>query len=489
MSRSTLGAPLSAGASEADAEGVKSEPFFARRKNLLATALYLMLIGALSGAQWLTWPDGVSVRQVQAGLLVATTLGAWAFGLMEEPLPTLSLFLLLILFQIAPPSVVFSGFSSTAWWLVLGGSVTGLAVKTTGLGQRIAAVVFASKQPSYQQYLVRVAVVSVGLAFVMPSTTGRIMLLTPLVMALAESLGYERGSNGYTGLVLTVAACSFMPPSSILPANLTNTVLLGATESLYGIKLSYGPYLLLHFPVLGLIKTGVIVWVVGRLFPEERACQPLLPAKQSTMSSQQRRLTWVLGASVLMFATDSVHGISPAWIALAAAIVCLWPGMQLVSTKSFTNNVHLTHLIYVAGFLCLGELVADSGIGLALGQHLLQWVPLASDTPVANLAMLGAIQAGIGFLTTLTSLPAVMTPLASDFSSASGLPLYTVLMLQVPVFSTVVLPYQCPPIMIAMGMGGVSIKNGSKLCLAVSAVTLVFLLPLDLVWWRLLGAI
>lgn len=471
------------------AKHVGSRELHAPRKDVLSTATYLCLVAAMFAAQWVTWPLGVSVRQVQAGMLVGVTLCAWAFGLMEEPLPTLTLFLLAILFKIAPPSVVFSGFSSTAWWLVLGGSVTGLAVKTTGLGQRIATVVFASKRHSYQHYLVRVAIVSVGLAFVMPSTTGRIMLLTPLVMALAESLGYERGSNGYTGMVLTVAACSFMPPSSILPANLTNTVLLGAADALYGIKLSYGPYLLLHFPVLGILKTMVIVWVVSKLFPEDRACRPLARSQQPPMSRQQSRLVWLLCVSVLMFATDFAHGISPAWIALGFAVICLWPGMHLVSTKSFANNVHITHLIYVAGFLCIGALVADSGIGLALGRRLLQCVPLAKDAPVTNLAMLGGIEAAIGFLTTLTSLPAVMTPLASDFSHASGLPLYTVLMVQVPIFSTVVLPYQCPPMMIAMGMGGVSIRNGSRFCLALSVITFLILLPLDMAWWRWLGAI
>ncbi len=451
--------------------------------------LYLLLIAAMIGAHWVAWPTGISVLQAQAAMLIVVTLGVWAFGLMEEPLPTLAFFLLLILFSIAPPKVVFSGFSSTAWWLVLGGSVTGLAVKSTGLGQRIAAVVFASRHPTYHQYLVRVAVVSVALAFMMPSTTGRIMLLTPLVMVLAEALGYERGSNGYMGLVLAVAASSFMPPSGILPANLTNSVLLGAAESLYGIKLSYGPYLLLHFPVLGILKTAVIVWTIGKLFPADRPCQPLVASKQLPMSSQQKRLLWILCGSVVLFATDSMHGISPAWIALGCAIICLWPGMHLVSPKSFTEHVHLTPLIYVAGFLCLGALVAETGIGLALGQWLLHLVPLTPGSPIANLAILGAIDAGIGFLTTLTSLPAVLTPLAKDFAQASGLPLYTVLMLQVPIFSTVVLPYQCPPMMIAMGMGGVGIMNGSKLCLVVAGITVLVLLPLDVLWWRLLGIV
>jgi di/tricarboxylate transporter len=60
-------------------------------------------------------------------------------------------------------------------------------------------------------------------------------------------------------------------------------------------------------------------------------------------------------------------------------------------------------------------------------------------------------------------------------------------MLQVVSFSTVLLPFQSPPIMIALQMGGVSVRAGAKLCLALAAVTIIALLPLDYFWWRLLG--
>ena len=90
-------------------------------------------------------------------------------------------------------------------------------------------------------------------------------------------------------------------------------------------------------------------------------------------------------------------------------------------------------------------------------------------------------------LTTVTGAPAVLTPLAREFATASGLPLLTVLMLQVVAFSTVLLPFEAPPIMIALQLGGVSVRAGAKLCLEVAAVTIVALLPLDYLWWRLLG--
>ena len=83
-----------------------------------------------------------------------------------------------------------------------------------------------------------------------------------------------------------------------------NSILLGAAETLYGVKLAYGPYLLLHFPILGALKTVVLVWLICRLFPERG---PLAPAPERTlgpMSPQERRLALIIGLSLVLFATD-----------------------------------------------------------------------------------------------------------------------------------------------------------------------------------------
>jgi di/tricarboxylate transporter len=456
-------------------------------KSAAVTLLYALLIGLLLALGTLELPGEVPVRVIQAALVIAFTLCAWAFGLLAEPLPTLAFFLLVVLFGIAPANVVFSGFSSTAWWLVFGGSVLGAAINTTGLGGRIAAGAFRGNQRTYNSYLWRVALLCVVLAFLMPSTTGRILLLTPIVMALARELGYAPGSNGHTGLVLTVAACSYMPPTSILPANLPNSVLLGAAESMYGIHLAYAPYLLAHFPVLGLAKAGLIVVMIARLFPERRPCLPVARTQSAPLTVPERNLLWVLGLSVLLFMTDFIHGVSPAWVSLGAALVCLWPAMNILSVKAFTEGVHVTPLIFVAGFLGLGAVVADSGIGLMLGRTLLGWAHLSPEHPAVAVGVITAISTVIGLVTTLPSLPAVLTPLAGEFAGASGLSLPSTLMLQVPVFGLLIFPYQCPPIVLAMTMGHVSLKQATGLFLRVSLMTVLVLFPLDYLWWKTLG--
>src|SRR5215831_5768588 len=338
---------------------------------------------------------------------------------------------------------MFSGFASSAWWLVFGGSVTAIAVHSSGLGGRLAHLLSGQVRGSYHRAVAAVAFGAVVLSFLMPSTLGRVLLLMPIVIALAAKLGLAPGRPGRTGLVVTVAAASYMPSTTILPANVPNSVLLGAAESMYGIKLTYGRYLLLHFPILGALKTVVLIWLVCRLFPERDA--------------------------------------------LATGIVCLLPGVGLVTAKEFSEQLNVATLLYIAGILGLGALVADSSLSRVLSAHLLRIFPLAPGHTLANLAVMSAMSAAVAALTTVSGVPAVLTPLAADFAAATGLPLLTVLMLQVVVFSTVFLPFESPPMMVALQLGNVGAGAGAKLCLALAAITILVLLPLDYFWWRLLG--
>jgi hypothetical protein len=87
---------------------------------------------------------------------------SWSFGLFAEPVTPLLFFIFVVLFHVAKPSVVFSGFASTAWWLVSGGSVTAVAVQVTGLGRRLADLLFGRFGTSYPRAVTAVALAAVG---------------------------------------------------------------------------------------------------------------------------------------------------------------------------------------------------------------------------------------------------------------------------------------------------------------------------------------
>lgn len=86
-----------------------------------------------------------------AAALVLLALGLWATGALPFHVTTLSLFVLAVVLEIAPPRVIFAGFASSALWLVFGGLVIGAAVQTTGLGRRLARLLVGRLEGSYRR--------------------------------------------------------------------------------------------------------------------------------------------------------------------------------------------------------------------------------------------------------------------------------------------------------------------------------------------------
>lgn len=446
--------------------------------NLLAAVCALLIMVAQ--------PFGWGSEASAAAALSLLAVVLWSSALLPEHITALGFLLGAMLLAVAPPAVVFSGFASGAFWLIFGGLVIGLAVGETGLGGRIARFAADRFAGSYARIVAGVVASGLLLGFLMPSSMGRVVLIVPIALALAAHFGFRRDDRGYTGIMLAAVFGAHIPTFAILPANVPNMVFAGAAESIHGYAPLYAEYLLLHFPVLGLCKAAAIVYLIVRLFPDGPrvvdASEPLPP-----LSQRETRLALVLAIALLFWLSDGLHGISPAWIALAAALFLLMPGVGLVSNRQFTREINFSPLFFVAGVLGMGAVIAESDVATTLGDVLARWLPLAPGDAFGNYTALVLAALGSGIVTTLPGVPAVLTPIAGRFAELSGLPVESVLMTQVLGFSTLVFPYQSPPLLVALGMAGIRLADALRLCLALTAVTVLLLLPLDFLWWRLLG--
>ena len=429
---------------------------------------------------WLTHPLFLP------SLIVGITIVLWATSLLPEFLTALLFFTAAMIAKIAPAEVIFGGFASSAFWLVFSGFVLGVAIRKTGLADRAARALSAKLTDSWVLMVASVVLLSYALAFVMPSNMGRIALLMPIVAAMAKRASIPDGSRAWYGLALAVGFGTFQLSATILPANVPNLVMSGAAEGSYGIHLSYVPYLLLHTPVLGILKGLILIGLICWLFPgSPKHPQELSPTEP--MGRDEKRLAWLLAVVLVMWVTESWHGIGPAWTGLAASLVVMLPRVGFITGEEFSTGVNMRTCIYVAGILGLAITVTQTGIGSAVGEALLQLMPLDADKPFTSFLALTGITTALNFIMTANGVPALYTTLAQSFSDATGFPLLSVIMIQVLGYSTPLLPYQASPIVVAMGLGKVPARAGMLLCLALAVATYLVLLPLDYLWFSILG--
>jgi di/tricarboxylate transporter len=104
-----------------------------------------------------------------------------------------------------------------------------------------------------------------------------------------------------------------------------------------------------------------------------------------------------------------------------------------------------------------------------------------------NFVSLVILSTAVSPVATAVGVPAILAPLSADIAEATGFPLVTVLMTQVIGISNLILPYQVPPVVVGMQLGGVSITRGVRLTLALAAVSIFILMPINYLWWCLLG--
>ncbi|WP_035239012.1 SLC13 family permease [Desulfobacter vibrioformis] len=448
----------------------------------------ISLLSVLSGiVLYLAGPIMLTKTQSMTAALTLVAVVFWITGSIPQHVTALLVFLVTMLFSIVPADIIFSGFFSTAFWLVFAGLVIGIGINGTGLGTRIAGKISTYLCNSYSRLIFGLVLIGILFSFLMPSAMGRVVLLVPIAEAIARYFGFEKDTNGYTGVILACILGSYIPAFSILPSNIPNMVLAGMSESLYQYSPLYGEYLLLHFPVLGLLKAAIVAGLILFFYPDVPHMDNQSILETKSMSKKEIILSLVLLLLIALWVTDGYHHISPAWIALAGAVFLMLPLVGIIDPGQFNEKINYSSLFFVAAILGLGRLINYSGLGEVLASSAISSLPLNPQTPFINYALLTLTAAITGIVTTLPGIPVVLTPLAGGLAHATGFTLQSVLMTQVIGFSIIIFPYQAPPLIVGMQMAQVKHKEAFKVCISLALVTFLLLLIINYFWWRLLG--
>lgn len=446
---------------------------------------------ALSSLLVLYSPEWLSGQATAAGALSLVIIALYATGLITEALTSLLFFLMAMIFAIAPGSVVFSGFNSAAFWIIFGGLVLGLAIRHTGLGEQIAKSLTNAMPSSYVQLVAGAVTVGGVFAFFMPGSIGRVVLLVPIALAVSDRLGFSAGRNGRVAIALGAILGTQIFSIGILPANVPNAVWLGSLETILRTDISYFTYLLWNLPILGLFRvillTSLLIW----LFPDQP--ERISGEPNNSKSSGPTRAHWHLGivllVALIFWMTDIYHGISPAWIALAAACYCLLPGTGLVPEKPL-SKLDIQPLLFVAAILGLGAVIRDSGLAEMLFERALPLLPFGSDGSDAwNFGLLAMTGTVLSVLTTAPGVPAVLMPLAPELAGQIDWSIDAIAATIVVGYSTSLLPYQLPPVLIGAQLAGIPIATVTRILLLHSLLTFLLAFPLQFGWLRWLDVL
>ena len=459
---------------------------------IIQPSRFVFVFALLTSIALYFWPtpNVMDQRIFEAAAVIIMAVGLWSTAVIPSFFGSLIFMFVAVILSIAPPKVVFSGFHSGATWLVFGGLIFGLGVRKTGLDTRLVKSFLRYFPRFYTAIIYGVFWIGTALAFIVPSSSGRVAVLVPIMAALAKELGFgdpkNGGGKGRTGLILAASMGTMVPAFGILPSNVPNMALFGAADSVLDIQLTFGEYFLLNFPVMGFFPLLVYPAIIAFLF-NDIPNYPKLRESKEGWSSDEKRLLVILMFALLLWITDTFHNISPAWVSLGAAIVCMLPKVGVLKSSILGGEINYGPVLFVVGVIGLGAIANYAGLGDLIGQNIIDLFDFQKGQNFLNYIYISLTGMIIGLFTTMPAQPAIIVSMTSVLSEATGWSHFSVIMTSLTAWGVFPFFYQTPPVVVAVALGNLNIMDVTKMLVTYMFAGILIMLPLHFLWGQYLG--
>ena len=425
--------------------------------------------------------------------ITAFTIVLWAFGVMNNGVASVLMMALLIPAG-ARPALVFSGFSSGSWWVLLAVLYYGFAMQKTGLAARISYYILSLFPASYSGILAAFFVIGTVLSLGIPSMTVRTAIMVPIAWALVQSLDLKPRSKGSALIMLTTIEMAVVPGCGLLYGSLYGPVVASMFEVKH-LPLSYLAYArVLDLPVLALCALIVFgnQWV---LKPERalNASPEFVRTKLRELGSFKRAemiTAAIVACSIIFWATDRWHHLPSFFIGMVGLSIFALAG--IVGNADIAGGISWTLLLFMGGIFSLGNVLTEYKITDWLAGY---FVPIAEHltfSAVVLLVVVAIAMLAVRFLdpSGFIAIAVLFIPIV-DTTSAAGIPplvlVAALLIPSVPFWAT----YQ--NIWVAMGEGiteGLAFSGAERVRLAnMYGIFTIFTVAVSVGYWKLIGAL
>ncbi|MDY5785528.1 DASS family sodium-coupled anion symporter [Corynebacterium sp.] len=393
-----------------------------------------------------------------------------------------------------------AGFSTSAVALVAAALALATAMQATGLHRRIALYVLRFAGEKTSNIVIGAIVISIILAFFVPSATARAGAVVPILLGMVAAFGLSVQSKLAALLVITATQAVSIWNVGIKTAAAQNLVAVGFIESEMGRGVTWGEWFMWAAPwsvIMSVVLFFVMRWAIKPEAEQIEGGRELVTkqlAEMGPMTAAEKRLTAIAVVLLGFWATEGVlHPIDSSVITLAAIGLMLLPGIGVMDFKYAQNNINWGTLIVFAVGISLGTFLLKTGAATWLSETTFGALGLASLPLLATIALVSLfnILIHLGFASA-TSLSSALIPVFIALAATLDVPdggIGFVIIQQFVICFGFLLPVSAPQNMLAYGTGAFTTRQFLKTGIPLTIIGYLLILLLSATYWNWIGLV
>lgn len=391
------------------------------------------------------------------------------------------------------------GFSNSAVALVAAALFLATAMQVTNLHKRLALWILNLVGTKTKAIVAGAIIVSIILAFFVPSATARAGAVVPILMGMVAAFGLAKDSRLAALLVITAVQSVSIWNIGIKTGAAQNMVALGFIEDQFGVSVTWGAWFLYAAPFSIIMSIALYFIMIKLIKPETDTVEggrdviKKQLAELGPLKGKEIRLIITSVALLFLWATEGiVHPFDTTTVTIVAIAILLTPKIGVYTWNEVERLIPWGTIIVFAVGIALGTVLLNTKGAQWLSDTVFGSLGLDSMPLLATIAIVTIfnILIHLGFASA-TSLASALIPvfivLASTITANGDQQVGFVLIQQFVISFGFLLPISAPQNMLAYGTGAFTTKDFLKSGIPLTIIGYLLILLLSATYWQWIG--
>lgn len=311
-------------------------------------------------------PEGLAPEGKRAIALMVCTVLVWISNALPLMLAAVASLMLMPVLGLATLPEACDMFCEPVFFVAVASYMVMNGLTVTGLDKRIALKLAVASGGSAKKLLF-ILMCSAALLSTVLSDMAVVLMMLPISMMFLRATGCEPGKSNYgRALMIGLPLAAYIGGMGTPAGASTNIMAMQVLENTANIKITFSQWACLGLPIVVLLTpiAFLIIWAVYK--PEVKTLNGLEDAQEKLkklgkMTMPEKKYIIFMLLLIVVWMTESLHGLNIAITTTIAAVILFLPGMNILTWDNTKNCFAWDVVVLICYCMSLGTMISNSG--------------------------------------------------------------------------------------------------------------------------------